>query len=224
MPTLTVGYRRPEGLGDLSASYRFLFSQGTDSISPIGGGSGTRSSNLQLHVVDLDCTFADLFPNDLWLVPRQTRLSAGIRVAGIRDRVSAQGGTIVGQTASNTFVGAGPHVAFETLYPIASNRFEIFTKFDGAGVIGADRQTFSQTIVNPGPTFVSGAASSATSAIATPVIGVRAGLNWYPAWGCGNVKMSAGYQWERWFNLGINSSSYSELTIQGPFVRGEIAF
>ncbi len=219
MPMLTVGYRRAEGVGDLSVSYRYLYSQGNSSIPSIGGGSGTGSSRLQMNVVDLDYSLADLFPNDLWLVPRQIRLTGGVRVAGIDNKSSASGGTILGQSASNTFVGAGPRVAIESMYPISSSHWAVFSRLDAAGVIGVDRQTFSQSTGG-----VSASATSSPSTIGVPVVGVRTGVNWLPEWGSGNVKMSAGYQWERWFDLGTSTSSFNELTIQGPFLRGEVAF
>ena len=220
MPKFTLGYRRPEGWGDLSVSYRFLFSQGSTSIPQFsGGGTGIGSSNLQLHVMDLDYSLSDLFPNDLWLVPRQIRLTGGVRIAGIQDKATNSGGSILSQSATNTFVGAGPRFALEGLYPISSHRWALFSKFEGAGVIGNDRQTFSQSATG----ITSGSASNSVT-VGVPVIGLKAGLNWLPDWGGGNVKMSAGYQWERWFFLGTDTTSNNELTIQGPFVRGEVAF
>ena len=222
MPQFTLGYRRPEGLGELSASYRFLFTQGDGTDSQFNGTGGNVSSRLQLHVLDLDYTLSDLFPNDLWLVPRHFRLTGGVRVAGIDDKTSASGGNIQNQSASNTFIGAGPRFALETFYPVTqSGRWEVFGKVDAAGIVGNDRQTFSQTTTGFGGASASASNSSTT---AVPVVGLRAGGNWYPDWGCRNVKLSAGYQFERWYYLGASSDSYNELTIQGPFVRGEFAF
>ena len=216
MPKFTLGYRLPEGRGELSASYRFLISQGDGSLA---NNQGTDSSRLQFHVLDLDYGLSDLFPNDLWLVPRQIRITAGVRVAGIDYKTSAMGVGNPGQTASNTFYGAGPRLSFETLYPIASSRWTLFGKLDTAGVIGTDRQTFTQS---SGGVTTTGVSNPSTTA--TPVLGLRAGVNWLPNWGGGNVKMSAGYQWERWYDLGIDTTSYNELTILGPFLRGEVAF
>ncbi len=224
MPKFTLGYRRPEGYGDLSVSYRFLLSQGSQSLSQFsGGGTGSGSSNLQLHVMDFDYNLSDLFPNDLWLMPRQIRLTAGARVAGIQDKATNSGGSILSQSATNRFVGAGPRLALESLYPISSHRWTLFSKFEGAGVIGVDRQSYSQSVSGSNNVITSGSASNSVT-VGVPVIGLKAGLNWLPDWGGGNVKMSAGYQWERWFFLGTDTTSNNELTIQGPFVRGEVAF
>jgi hypothetical protein len=217
MPKVTLGYRLPEGYGELSASYRFLLTQGDGSIPSSNGANA--SSRLLQQVLDLDYALSDLFPNDLWLVPRQIRVSGGVRVASINYKTSASGGSIEGQSAQNTFYGAGPRFGLESLYPIGSSQWTLFGKFDGAGVIGSDRQTFSQTTGG-----VTTTASSSLSTIATPVLGLRAGVHWFPDWGSGNFKLSAGYQWERWYNLGTDSSSFNELTIQGPFLRGEVAF
>lgn len=220
MPKFTVGYRRPEGLGELSASYRFLFTQGSGAIGGFGGAaSGASTSRLQLHVLDFDYTLSDLYPNDLLLVPRIIRLTGGIRVAGIYNTNSTIGGAITNQYASNTFVGAGPRVALESLYPVISNRWWAFGKFEGAGVLGADRQFFTQTTGG-----VTSSAWAPTAAIAVPVVGVKGGLQWYPEWGCGQWKFSAGYQWEEWFALGVDSTSYNNLMIQGPFVQGDFSF
>ncbi len=224
MPKFTLGYRRPEGYGDLSVSYRFLLSQGSQSLPQFsGGGTGSGSSNLQLHVMDFDYNLSDLFPNDLWLMPRQIRLTAGARVAGIQDKATNSGGSILSQSATNRFVGAGPRLALESLYPISSHRWTLFSKFEGAGVIGVDRQSYSQSVSGSNNVITSGSASNSVT-VGVPVIGLKAGLNWLPDWGGGNVKMSAGYQWERWFFLGTDTTSNNELTIQGPFVRGEVAF
>lgn len=223
MPKITLGFRQPEGLGEFSASYRFLITQGSDVIPAAGGAAlGSGSSSLQLHVLDLDYTLTDLFPTDLCFVPRQIRLTGGVRVAGIYDKASASGGTILGQSASNTFVGAGPRFALESLYPISRSRWTLFGKVDAAGIIGSDRQTFSQTTIGPGG--ASASASSNPSTVAVPVVGVRAGVNWLPAFGGGKVKLSTGFQCERWYYLGADTSSFNELTILGPFFRGEVAF
>ena len=223
MPTLTVGYRQPEGWGELSVSYRFLYATGAGSVSPFtGAATGNVDSRLQLHVLDFDYTQSDLFPTDLCFVPRQMRLTGGIRVAGIENKTSANGGTIANQTASNTFVGAGPKFGLETLHPVINDHWAFFMKGEAAGVIGSDHQSFSQTTTGLGG--ASAAASADPSIMVVPVINFRAGINWIPDWGCGNVKMSTGYQWERWYSLGTSASSFNELTIQGPFVRGELAF
>ena len=224
MPKLTLGYRRPDGLGELSASYRFLFSQGSDANAQFGAG-GYGSSRVQLHVLDLDYTLSDLFPNDLKFVPRQIRLTGGVRVAGVYDKASVSGGNLLGQYASNTFAGAGPRFAIESLYPIDSHRWTYFAKFDAAGLIGTDWQSFSQTVAGPGSTVTSASATSPGATVAVPVIGLRTGVHWLPDWGNGRVKMSAGFQWERWFFLGTNTTdSYNELTLLGPYLRGETTF
>ena len=224
MPKLTLGYRQPDGLGELSASYRFLFSQGSGANSQFGAG-GYGSSRLQLHVLDLDYSLSDLFPNDLCFVPRQIRITGGVRIAGVYDKASASGGALLGQSASNTFVGAGPRFALEALQPLVSNHWILFTKFEGAGVIGSDWQSFSQTVSGPNSLITSASATSPRATVAVPVIGLQAGLKWFPDWGQGRVKMSTGFQWERWFFLGTDTTnSYNELTLLGPFLRGEVAF
>lgn len=222
MPRFTVGYRQAEGLGEWSASYRFLISQGTANIAPFAGGLGTVSSNLQFHVMDIDYTLTELLPHDLWLVPSQVRVTGGVRVAGTDSKSTASGGSIINQFASNTFAGAGPRFAMETTCPIACccGPFSYFARLDAAGIIGSDWQKFSQQLVtDPLP-----AASSRQATIGVPVLELRAGMNWLPDWGSGNVKLSAGYQWERWFEVGSTTTSFNELTIQGPYLRGEVAF
>jgi len=148
----------------------------------------------------------------LWLVPRQIRLTGGVRVAGIDNKSSAGGGTIVSQSASNTFVGAGPRIAMESLYPIMNTRWTLFTRADAAGTDWYDRQTFNQT---------AGGLSASGTDSSTVVLFLswesRAGVHWLPEWGCGAVKFSGGYQWERWSHLGTSNSSFNELTVQGPF-------
>lgn len=213
MPKVTLGYRLAEGQGELSVSYRYLWTDGDS------GNSG--SSRLQQQILDLDYSLSDLFPNDLCLVPRQFRLTGGVRVAAVDYKTTASGGTIQSQSALNTLYGAGPRFALESLYPLACSRWTLFGKMDTAAIIGTDRQSFGQTTTGPGGTSAS---ASTTSTITSPVFGLRGGVNWLPEWGAGNVKMSAGYQWERWYYLGTNTSSYNELTIQGPFLRGEVAF
>lgn len=222
MPTLSVGYRQPEGWGELSINYRFLYTSGNGSVSPFTGApTGNVDSRLQLHVLDFDYTQSDIFPTDLCFVPRLLRLTGGIRVAGVENKTSANGGNIANQSSSNTFVGAGPKFGIETQHDLFNRQWALFLKGEAAGVIGSDQESFSQTTTGPGG---ASAAASNSSIMAVPVLNFRTGFNWIPDWGCGSVKLSTGYQWERWYSVGTSANSFNELTLHGPFMRGELAF
>src|SRR5262249_19340308 len=56
---------------------------------------------------------------------------------------------------------------------------------------------------------------------ATPILRVQGALSWVPDWRDRMLRFSAGYQWERWWIL-TDTNSQVEITLQGPFVRGEV--
>ncbi len=225
MPRFQIGYRRPQGLGEFLISYRFLFAQGTEqlaSVDALGGGAVT--SRLGVHVLDLDYAFTEYVEGNPPILPPIIRWNMGVRVAGAFFDSTATGQQVLSQRSSNTFVGAGPNVALDLTWPLATTKFSVFTRTGAAAVIGQNRQRFDESVAQTGGGVVAASAATNGAVVAVPVANVQAGVNWVPDWKDGRLRLSAGYQWERWWNMGNDTTSYAELTIQGPFLRGEWAF
>jgi hypothetical protein len=227
MPRFQVGYRRENGLGEFSISYRFVLSSGAGAVANFdAAGAGTLSSSLNVQVLDLDYGFTDYNEELPWWVPFVVTRSLGVRVAGVMSESNVYGQQIHSEQARNTFVGAGPRTRFDMLWPLTSGPaprpLSFFSGFDLSGVIGPSNQRFyEQSLAGNSLLGATGRTGGNTTGIAT--LGVQAGLSWVPEWRQNSARFSAGFQWERWWFLGGDNGNV-ELTLQGPFVRGELRY
>ncbi|HTI52282.1 MAG TPA: Lpg1974 family pore-forming outer membrane protein [Planctomycetaceae bacterium] len=227
MPRFQVGYRRENGLGEFSVSYRFVLSSGNGSIANFdAAGAGRLDTNLNVQVLDLDYGFTDYNEELPWWVPFVVTRSLGVRVAGVVSESNAYGQQILSEQAKNTFVGAGPRTRFDMLWPLSAGPVprpvSFFGGFDLSGVVGPSNQRFYEQSVSGGSLLTAtGRTGGNTTGVAT--LGLQAGLSWVPEWRQNAARFSAGFQWERWWFLGGDNGNV-ELTLQGPFVRGELRF
>jgi hypothetical protein len=227
MPRFQVGYRRENGLGEFSVSYRFVLSSGTGNIANFDtAGAGNLDTRLNVQVLDFDYGFTDYNEELPWWVPFVVTRSLGVRVAGVMSESSVYGEQIRSEQAKNTFVGAGPRTRFDMLWPLTSGPvprpLSFFSGFDLSGVIGPSNQRFyEQSLAGNSLLSATGRTGGNTTGVAT--LGLQAGLSWVPDWRQKSARFSAGFQWERWWFLGGDNGNV-ELTLQGPFVRGELRF
>lgn len=197
-PRVEVGYRMPDGAGDVRAGYRFLTASGDDSQSP---GSHGR---VELHTVDLDYVtsewLAEFTPD--WF--RDLRASAGVRLATARAESTSPGWNF-----RSRFVGAGPRVGLEWRRPVpVPTALEVYARAEATGLTGWVDQTV-------GPV---GAVPEQGTGVG--IVSAEVGVGWQPL-GPAGVRVLAGYQIEQWWNLGRTGFANADLTIQGVFVRGE---
>jgi hypothetical protein len=221
MPRIFVGYRRENGLGEIIASYRFVQSEGSGTIPNFDlAGAGRLDSRLTVHVADLEYGFTDpVEAYQAWYLPRAVRRTAGIRFASAVFDTAAAGSQILQERSGNVFIGAGPRVNFEGTWPTSIPAVSFMGGVDASGVVGFNYQRYGeQALVGGG--LVSGSGRTDGTTTATPILRVQAALSWVPGWGDESLRFSAGYQWERWWFF-TDTGSAADLTLQGPFLRGE---
>lgn len=223
MPKIFVGYRRENGLGEMIASYRFVQSEGSGTISNFdAAGAGRLDSRLTAHVVDLEYGYTDPDYCLPWYLPSLVRRTMGIRFASAVFDSAASGAQILQERSGNVFIGAGPRVNFEGTWPTRIPEISFLGGVDASGVIGFNYQRYGEQAL-VGGTLVSGNGRTDGTTTVTPILRVQAALSWVPNWGDESLRFSAGYQWERWWFL-TDTASVADLTLQGPFVRGEWRF
>ncbi|HEY3966936.1 MAG TPA: hypothetical protein VGM05_20405 [Planctomycetaceae bacterium] len=220
MPKIQLGYRRENGLGEFVASYRYVESDGSGTILHFDtAGAGSFNSRTQAHVLDLVYGFSDRTDDLPWFLPTIRRYSVGLRVASWIFDTTANGAQTLEERAGNVFIGGGPVLSYDWLWFTAVPGLTFDGGFDAAGVGGFNYQRFAETaIVGGGINSARGRTDG--SGTATPILGVWGGWAWAPNWGNGTLKFSAGYRWERWWNL-PDAGGQNELTLQGPYLRGE---
>src|SRR5262249_18816926 len=140
-PRFEFGYRFDQGFGELLFSYRFLASDGRGTIPDFDAvGDGFARSRLSLNVFDFD--YANHEPA---LGPKWDMLwRVGVRLADVFFDDRALGG-FVEQRTTNQFIGAGPHAGLDLWYHFNVPGLALFTRVEGALVIGQVSQAFEET-------------------------------------------------------------------------------
>ena len=211
-PRLEVGYRFPDSFGDLSASYRFLVSEGRGTDITAAGALDLRS-RLDLNQFDFDYTSAPFSPGPFW----DLKWRVGARLADVYfdSRVSSG---VFDQQASNNFFGAGPHFALDAERRIGLlPGFAAFGSIDGAVLVGQIHQHFQD---DGGPL---GADDTERRTQSVPVLTLKAGFSYTPP-RLEFVHFTTGYEFERWWNLARLGGSAGEVTDQGIFLRAEFDY
>jgi hypothetical protein len=220
-PRIELGYRLPEGLGEFLLSYRYLETEGGDTALgfDVDGSDALRKSRLDMNVVDIDYGSREYSLGPRWGM----KWKAGVRLATIYFD-SLTEGVLREERTSNNFYGGGPHVGldlwrtFERMPALA-----LFTRLEGATVIGQIHQAFEEVVINPDDS-VSGGAAVVHHTEAVPVLTVQAGLG-YTRGGPGHWRrFSVGYEFEAWWYVGQAGDSRADITTQGFFFRGEFGY
>jgi hypothetical protein len=219
-PRLEVGYRLPQGTGELLVSYRLLATEGTGIVPnfDVGGAGGLLKSRLNLNVIDFDYAGHACFLGPNW----DLQWKVGVRWASVFYDTRA-GGPFLVQYVKNDFIGAGPHLGFDLRrqFPEVPG-LEWFTQLESAAVIGDTRQRFEESLGVGNTILVSGSTAARSTEVA-PVINFQTGLSWTP--NCNHhLRFSGGYQLEYWWDLGHAGSSRGELSDQGLFFRAEFRY
>jgi hypothetical protein len=98
----------------------------------------------------------------------------------------------------------------------------LFSRLDGAVLVGRIHQGFEETALRGDGTLVGGATLIRESQ-AVPTLGLQAGLSWVPP-ASQFCRFTLGYQYQYWWYLGRAEDSRAELSEQGVFLRGEWEF
>jgi Legionella pneumophila major outer membrane protein precursor len=213
-PRIEFGYRLPDTQGQFSFAYRFISTQGTGTSETDLGTDTNLRSRLDLNQLDFDYATARYSPEPRWDI--QWRL--GARAVGVFSDTSETKGAFE-KSASNYFVGAGPHLGFEVEH--RSNilpAFGFFANVDGAVLIGQDEQKFH--LEEPG---FSTLLEAPRKTLTVPTVSAQAGISYTPP-GANWLHFRAGYQFEHWFDLGNVGQSRLDMSAHGPFLHGQIDF
>jgi hypothetical protein len=218
-----AGYRIPSGWGELALSYRFFNTSGSE--AGVGeDGAAALSSRLDVNIIDLDYASREfsLWPH--W----DMKWRLGVRTAFVYYDSQAQESAAVAATGSglpfqrntNNFTGAGPHASVELARHFEDSGLAFITKVDAASIIGQLSQDFfAQSLAGgTGQTI-----DRATQDV--PVLHWDIGLSWQPPnWK--NVQISAGYEYEYWWNVGrfSNGVSRADMSDSGLFLRAAINY
>jgi hypothetical protein len=215
MPTLALGYRLPDGLGAFALSYRFIVSEGHDSLDRFDGTDELRS-RLSINIIDLDyrSNVYEPFPR----LEVQGILGARIGISYYDTQLM---GAITDDHESNYYVGAGPHAAVELnrRLPLVPG-LALTGKIDGAVLVGNDNQRFSTLAFdafNNGNVYEMSYRRTDTS----EMLAIEAGLSYRPP-DLEALRFSTGYRYEQWWNMGRGGSA--DLTTNGFFIRVEYGF
>lgn len=229
MPTFEAGYYLGESCGYFALAYSFLVSEGTGQRRDFLGTFDTRT-RLVINWADFDYGTT---PVEFW--PRyEITWRIGFRLADIYFDSKASNPGVV-QSASNDFLGAGPHARFDIERRIAFvPGLALFGRVGGAAFVGRVRQRYNLQIGTMVDTVFRGAINDSDSARRgqlVPYVNLQAGLSYAPP-SLPGLKFTAGYLFEDYFNAGRLgedttgqvSQSRGEVWSHGVFVRGQFDF
>jgi hypothetical protein len=199
LPRVEVGYRLPDGAGDLRLGYELLSASGSD--QSVLGGLHTR---LDVNSVDFDYLSSE------WVVEATPDLLRGLRVmAGVRFTSADLRSSGPLWDFHTEMCGAGPRFGFEWTKPLPSRwPLEAYVRVEGTGLAAETKQTIGFGVATPWQW-------SGAAAVLSEV-----GVGWWPA-GVDRLHVVAGYHLEQWWNLGRTDVTNVDLSVHGLFVRAE---
>jgi hypothetical protein len=216
-PKFTLGWRLADGRGAVQVTYRNLASEGSEWLKNFDVlGDGALRSRLDLNEVGLNYSSSERPLGALW----STRWEAGARLATIYHDSQAFG-QILGQHTSSFFVGAGPQLALDVTREIPDTGFALFSRIDGADLIGRIEQKFSERIGNPDAPLGFGFGQRDASQ-SVPYLGLQAGVSWLSH--LGRYRLTAGYEFNQWWNTARIGDSRGYVQAQGLFLRTEFNY
>ena len=231
-PRFELGYRFPDGFGELRLGYRFLASTGSDTVTLGDLGPAAQKGRLDLNFVDLDYGVREFSLGPLW----ELRTAVGVRYATayFNSQVNflkpvtvqeAPFGTAPftrlsqSEALGNWYIGA--HAVLEVGRKLWLPQLTLFGRLEGSGMYGRVHQTFKETFVEaPGFTEI-----SVGNGVGTPLLAAQVGFS-YDVPNCNHCRFLIGYQYEAWwqFGRGDNDLSFGTLDDQGLFLRAELNF
>jgi hypothetical protein len=231
-PRFELGYRLPSGFGEISLTYRFMISQGTDAITA-PDGPATLKSRLDVNLADLDWASQEFTPWEFWGM----KVRFGLRYIFVYfDSKSteplaeaAAGSTIFDSQTTDSYVGFGPHAGLELSRRLGWG-LAVLGQFDAAEALGRIRQKGFASTTTPGANgFPQAASNFVSGSQSVPSLYASLGLSWHPP-GNHNVYLFAGYHFEYWWSVGRYNptaappASQGELFDSGVVLRAEVNF
>jgi len=231
-PRFELGYRFPDGFGELRLSYRFLDTTGSDTVVVAELGPAAQKGRLDVNFVDLDFGTREFSLGPNW----EMRTAVGLRYATayfdsqvtFRNPVTIQetpfGTAPFTRLSQSEAVGnwyIGVHGVLEVGRKLWVPGLTLFGRAEGAGLYGRVHQTFKETFLES-PGFTQ---TRVAGGVGTPSLAAQAGLSYdVPNWN--HCRFLIGYQYEMWwqFGRGNDDLSFGTLYDQGLFLRAEFSF
>ncbi|MFN4259712.1 MAG: Lpg1974 family pore-forming outer membrane protein [Gemmataceae bacterium] len=218
-PWLQLGFFRfGSGYGELVFDYRFLASEGSQTVPLLETEDALRlRSRLNLQTFGIDYV-----RNDIELPCGATvnwNLGGYLQVVFFDTQSYVED---LFQHVSNYFFGAGPRFGVGLTQPLTPG-LSLFAHGNAAWMVGYNvTQNFTVEINDPENGVLSGELDRERS-IGSPWWAARTGLTWTPArWP--TARFQGGYQFEQWYRLGRIGDSRGDLSAHGIFINWELDF
>lgn len=225
-PRFELGYRLPEGFGEIALAYRFLGAQGHGTVSgPFDApdAPGSVLTRFDLQVADLDYASNELSICSWW-----AKWRIGLRGADVyfdskvdESLTAAEAGSgVFERRTTNNFWGIGPHGSLELERRLTDWGLLVLGRVDGSILLGRVNQGFFETSTTKvGNQFLTGQTLE-TEAMAVPQLEGNIGLGWRPP-SCPALRVFAGYENEHWWDVGkiYASGSNAQIYTNGVLLR-----
>jgi hypothetical protein len=218
-PRFELGYRFGQGAGDFVLSYRFLATSGRETLFDFdaAGNPGNLHSRLNINVWDIDY---GNWENSL-LPWGEMRWRIGARIASNFFDSQAVS-PLLEQRTSNYFVGGGPHAGVDLRWCLSDTGLALVGRIEGAILCGSSHDSYEEVFFG-GPGGPDGGASRFPHVQVVPVLNVQAAVEWVPL-ASGQLHVSAGYTYERWWDYAGTGGELSDMFTQGVFFRFEFRY
>jgi hypothetical protein len=225
-PRFELGYRFPDGWGGIQLGYRFLATQGSDTLTT-GNGDAAQHGRFVANLVDLDYVSREFSLGPDWEMRWAIGVRAGFLYFDSRLHFlspATDPGTVLAQAETNMLRFYGAHGLLELDRRLAVPGLALFGRMEAVGAWGRIKQTFTEDLVpapdGSVPPF--GLARHDTS-VGIPMLNMQVGLS-YTLPGRSHTRFLIGYQYEVWWQIGRVENSRGQLDDQGLFLRAEFNF
>jgi len=231
-PRIELGYRLPEGFGEIDLAYRFLGAQGTGTASgPFAApdAPGSLTKRLDIQTADLDYASNELSIGTWWIKWRLGLRGSDIYFDSRVDEpfaAAAAGSGVFERRDTNNFWGIGPHGSLELERRLTDWGLTVIGRLEGSILLGRIDQGFFEvsTTRGGGGQFLTGQTLE-SNAGAVPEIEGSLGLGWRPR-RCPALRLFAGYEYEHWWDVAHmpDTGSVGEVYNQGVLLRADFNY
>jgi hypothetical protein len=233
-PRIELGYRLPEGFGEITLAYRFLGAQGTGTASgPFAApdAPGSLLTRLDIQTADLDYASNELSICTWWMKWRLGLRGADLYFDSQVDEpiaaaAAAGSSGVFERRDTNNYWGIGPHGSLEIERRLTDWGLMAMGRLEGSILLGRIDQGFFETSTTRGVggQFLTGQTLE-SNAMAVPELEGNIGLGWRPP-SCPAVRVFAGYEYEHWWDVAHmpNTGSVGEVYNQGVLLRADFNY
>ena len=231
-PRVELGYRLPEGFGEIALAYRFLGAQGTGTASgPFAApdAPGSLLTRLDIQTADLDYASNELSICTWWMKWRLGLRGADLYFDSQVDEplaAAAAGSGVFERRDTNNYWGIGPHGSLEIERRLTDWGLMAIGRLEGSILLGRIDQGFFETSTTRGAggQLLTGQTLE-SNAMAVPELEGNIGLGWRPP-SCPALRVFAGYEYEHWWDVAHmpNTGSVGEVYNQGVLLRADFNY